>query len=384
MRIAFVRGPNLNAWELQNFALVDEDLVAFGSRAGQFEVAMRGLDVPVRELPSLRDAFSRLPPIVRAAVERFGGPTDYLFGLERAVRGFDIAHVADFINPYTGQAVAARDRGAVKRVVMTAWENIPYREPENALVARRVARVAAGVDHCIAITERAKLHLEVAGVPSERITVQPMGIDLERFTAPDGAGERDEDRPLEILCVSRLVHEKGIEDVVVAVGLLRRQGVRARLRLLGRGPLEARLPELARRMGVAEDVELAGSVSYGEIPAAYRAADVFVLASAPRTTWREQFGFAIVEAMASGLPVIAGDSGSLSEVVADRDSLVVPHEPQALAAHLAALAADPAERRRQGARNRAWAEERYDRRRVAAAVHRVYQQVLDDPPRPRP
>jgi glycosyltransferase involved in cell wall biosynthesis len=132
---------------------------------------------------------------------------------------------------------------------------------------------------------------------------------------------------------------------------------------------------------VADSVDVAGRLAYGDLPDAYRRADAFVLASGARTTWREQFGFAIVEAMASGLPVVAGDSGSLKEVVADRDSLATPHDPPVLAAHLARLAADPAERARQGERNRAWAEQRYDRRKVTSQLADLYERVLAEPPR---
>ena len=376
MRIAFIRGPNLNAWELQNLDGLPHELVAFASRSGKFE--FEGVDVPVERLPCPLDPLAKAPPLVRAGLIHFAGQLDYLVGLERHLRGFDVAHAADLLFPYSLQALKAKEQGAVKRVVLTVWENIAYPVYENALVAKRAQRIAAGVDHCVAISEDAALHLTIAGVPEDRITVLPMGIDLERFSPGDrGDGER----PLEILCVSRLVHEKGVEDVVIAAGLLRERGVRVRVKLVGQGPLEGRLREVARKLGVEEDVELAGTIPYAELPAAYRAADVFVMASGPRTTWREQFGFAIVEAMATGLPVIAGDSGSLPEVVADADSLVVPHDPRRLAERLAALASDPAERRRQGERNRRWAERRYDRHKVCAGLSEVYESVVARPAR---
>ena len=168
---------------------------------------------------------------------------------------------------------------------------------------------------------------------------------------------------------------------MVAAGLLRRRGVDVRVRLVGDGPLRARLPELACRMGVEGAVELVGGVPYGELPGVYRAADVFVLASGPRTTWREQFGFAVVEAMACGLPVIAGHSGSLDEVVGNDESLVVPHEPELLADKLEALAKDPERRARDGARNREWAERRYDRRDVAKKLSALYAAVVERAPR---
>jgi glycosyltransferase involved in cell wall biosynthesis len=256
------------------------------------------------------------------------------------------------------------------------WENIALPVPENPLVARRVARVAARLDHAIAISEAARLHLELAGVPSERIDVLAMGVDVERFT-PSPYGRRP--GPLRVLSVARLVSEKGVEDAVVAMRLLADRGVEAELTLVGGGPLGGRLLRLAGELGVT--LHLRGSVPYEELPALHSESDVFVLDSAPRATWREQFGFAVVEAMASGLPVLAGDSGSLDEVVGDSEQLVRPHDPSVLAAALEALAARPDRRRRQGERNVAWARERYDRRRVGERLRALYERVLAAPSR---
>jgi glycosyltransferase involved in cell wall biosynthesis len=263
--------------------------------------------------------------------------------------------------------------------VATVWENIPLPAPENPVVARRVRTVAAAIDRCIAISDDARLHLELAGVPPDRIDVLPMGIDLQRFSP--GADERAPG-PLRVLSVARLVSEKGVEDLVVALRLLADRGVGAELTLVGTGPLSGRLEALARELGVA--LRILGTVPYDDLPDVHRRHDLLVLASAPRATWREQFGFAVVEAMASGLPVLAGDSGSLDEVVGDPEQLVRPHDPEALAAALAALAADPAARRAQGERNRRWAAERYDRLQVAERLGAIYERALAAPPRDQP
>lgn len=374
MRVAFVRGPNLNPWELQNLNSVGAELTAFASTTGQFAGQDMEIDAPVRRLRCPRDLVARLPGPLEGAVMHFGGSFDYLVGLEDALRGYDVAHVAELINPYSLQAVEARERGNVRKVVATIWENIPFVPAENRKVAARTARVAAEVDHFLAISERSRLHLNVAGVEDERITVQPMGIDLGRFTPR--AEQRDPDAPLEILSVARLVHEKGVEDLVIALSLLRERGIDARLTLVGRGPLEGRLREEAARLRVDDRLTFGGSLPYPELPAMYRRSDVFVLASGPRTTWREQFGFAVVEAMGCGLPVLAGRSGSLPEVVVDEESLISPHDPEELAGRLAALAADPGLRAARGARNRAIAEERYDRVKVGRAIRAVYDRTL--------
>jgi glycosyltransferase involved in cell wall biosynthesis len=376
LRVALVRGPNLNPWELANFEPLD-GVVAFGSRRGSF--AAQRISLPVRRLPSPADAVARLTALGRAAVSRFAGNLDHLVGLEDAVRGFDVVHTAELATGYSAQAIRARERGACRRVVATVWENIPLPAPENPVVARRVHTVAAAIDRCIAISDDARLHLELAGVPSDRIEVLPMGIDLERFSPREG--ERAPG-PLRVLSVARLVSEKGVEDLVVALRLLADRGVDAELTLVGTGPLRGRLEALGRELGVS--VQVLGTVPYEELPAVHRRHDVLVLASAPRATWREQFGFAVVEAMASGLPVLAGDSGSLDEVVGDPAQLVRPHDPEALAAALAALAADPAAQRAQGERNRRWASDRYDRLQVAERLRAIYERTLAAPPRAQP
>ncbi|HEX6390509.1 MAG TPA: glycosyltransferase family 4 protein [Solirubrobacteraceae bacterium] len=378
MRIAVVRGANLNAWELSNFHLPGHEVVAIGSRRGAFDA--HGVPVGQVRLRSPADVVARLPFPLPAVVARFGGEVSWLFGLERALRGFDVAHVAELSSPYSLQALRARDAGAVGCVVATVWENIALAPVANALVARRVAEVAAGVDRFLAVTERAREHLRYAGVEDDRIEVLPMGVDVERF-APVERGASDE---LRVLCVSRLVPEKGVEDLVVALGMLVARGVPASVTFAGEGPARARLEQLAAAGGVSDRVRFAGLVPYEAMPSLHASADVFVLASAPRATWQEQFGFAVVEAMASGLPVLAGDSGSLDEVVGDRAQLVVPHKPDRLADALEALAADPERRRRLGEANRARTVERYDRRRVAVALEAFYERSLSTASRRAP
>jgi glycosyltransferase involved in cell wall biosynthesis len=373
MRIALVRGPNLNPWELSNFELVD-GVTAFGSRSALQPLGPTA--PPVRRLPSPADLLSPLPPLVKGGVARLAGSVDYLVGLERALRGYDIAHVAELFTPYSLQAIRARRAGACKRVVATVWQNIAA--PPTDAGHERSRAVADGLDACVAITDDARLHLELAGVPADRIEVMPMGIDLDRFV-PRTAARRD--GPLRVVSVCRLVAEKGVEDLVVAARLLADRGVAAEITFAGSGPLDGRLRSLASALGVADRVSLAGPLPYDRIPDLLNESDVFVLASAPRTGWREQFGFAIVEAMASGLPVLAGHSGSLDEVVGDPTALFTPHDPVELADRLERLAGDPALREAKGAASRARAEERYDRRIAARRLVDLYERVLSRPAR---
>lgn len=372
MRIAVVRGANLNPWELANYRLEGHEVVAFGARRGAFDE--HGLAMERRRLASPADVVGRLPALAQGAVGRFAGDAGYLVGLERALDGFDIAHTAELASPYSRQALTAREHGRVRRVVATVWENIALPAQPNRVVERRVQTVAHGVDRFLAITDRARDHLRFAGVADERIEVIPMGVDLSRFTPrPPSA---DATAPLRVLTVCRLVPEKGVEDLVVAARLLADRGVDILVTFAGSGPEAGRLAEMARTLGVADRIVFRGGVPYDEIPRLHAEADVFVLASAPRATWQEQFGFAIVEAMASGLPVLAGDSGSLDDVVGDPEQLFTPQYPDRLADALQRLAADPARRAALGAANRASAEERYDRDRVAQRIAAFYEAAL--------
>ena len=371
MRIALIRGSLLRTWELPNYVLDGAEVTAFASRRSAG--ALQAAPIAVRTLPSLGDLRSSLGPRVGGALEVVAGSTEYLPGLERALDGYDVAHALELPNPLTSQAVKAREQGRVKRVIATVMENIPFRPPENRLVAQRVANAAREVDHFQAITERARLYLHTVGVPDERITTLPLGVDMERF-AP-AAGPRA-DGPIRVLTVSRLEPAKGVEDLVIAAGLLAERGVEMELTLMGDGPLKARLEWIAGELGISDRVRLPGGVPWTELHEVYRAHDVFVLASAATRIWREQFGFALIEAMGCGLPVLVGDSGSLMEVAGSEQRLVRPHDPPALADKLEALVTDADLRRREGEASRARALEHYDQRLIRRRMLALYERVL--------
>jgi glycosyltransferase involved in cell wall biosynthesis len=298
-----------------------------------------------------------------------------MWGLEKALRGYDIAHALELTYPFTAQAVRARRAGACRRVVVTVMENIPFKPHPNARVAARAREVAQGVDRFIAITERARWHLRYAGVPDHRIIVLPLGTDTEVFRP----AEERRGGPLRVLSVARLEPAKGVEDVVIAVGMLRERGVDVELSLVGAGPLEDRLREIASQLGIAEHVRVLAA-PWTELPGVYRDHDAFVLASAPTRWWREQFGFAVVEAMASGLPVLAGDSGSLPEVVGDPESLVRPHDPIALADALERLAGDADLRSAKGRQGRERVLAKFDQRTIRELLRETYERVLREAP----
>jgi glycosyltransferase involved in cell wall biosynthesis len=206
------------------------------------------------------------------------------------------------------------------------------------------------------------------GVPRRRMTLIPSGVDSRRFE-PDGLAEPRGERP-RILSVGRLVERKGFEDLIRAMPTV----PGAELVIVG-GAEHAyadRLRDLTVQCGVADRVTLAGAVPAEDMPRWYRSADV--LAATP---WYEPFGLTPLEAMASGVPVVATAVGGLTDTVVDgvTGDLVPAREPRALAVALRRLLADDMRRMSYGAAAVDRARHSYSWRRVATQLAAVYAPV---------
>jgi phosphatidylinositol alpha-1,6-mannosyltransferase len=223
-------------------------------------------------------------------------------------------------------------------------------------------------------------------------TVQiPPGVDTVRF-APVAPIERASTRarlglpasgPL-VLSVSRLVPRKGMDTLIEAAARLERAGRYPQLTvaIAGSGRDRLRLDRLIRRTGAP--VRLMGRVPSPDLPALYACADVFALCCRSRWGGLEQEGFGIVflEAAASGVPAVAGDSGGAAEAVVDGETGIVvadPNDAAAVAAAIDRLLSDPglAGRQGQSARQRAETHFSYDvlAARLGAAIARIGAEV---------
>jgi glycosyltransferase involved in cell wall biosynthesis len=192
-----------------------------------------------------------------------------------------------------------------------------------------------------------------------KTSVVRMAVDAGRFrpTGDDGGLRAGPGEALHVLTVGRLVPEKGAPVLVEAVALARAKGVPVRLSVVGAGPLATQLAAQAESAGVADAVELVGPVGQEDLPDRYRAADVFCLPS-----FAEGLPVVLMEAMASGLPVVTTAIAGIPELVEDhRTGLVVPAGRADLVADaLVELAGDPALRRRLGEAGRAAVLQRHD------------------------
>jgi len=157
-----------------------------------------------------------------------------------------------------------------------------------------------------------------------------------------------------VLFVGRLIEDKGIREVLAILPQLLAR-VRVHLLVVGEGPLDGELRRCAGQAGVEQRVTMAGYLEGDALHAAYQLADVFVLP----TRAAEGFPLAILEAMASGLPVVTTPIRGMADHLRENVNalFVQPRDPGALAAALIRLLSDPQLRARMGQANRATVRE---------------------------
>jgi phosphatidyl-myo-inositol dimannoside synthase len=188
-------------------------------------------------------------------------------------------------------------------------------------------------------------------------------------------------RPV-VVCVSRMVPRKGQDMLIRAWPVVREQAAGDPLLLLvGDGPYRSRLDRLAAAAGVSDSVLFTGPVSWADLPAYYDAGNIFAMPCRTRRAGLDVEGLGIVylEASATGLPVICGDSGGAPDAVIDGETgYVVPgRDARRLADRLIQLLADPAGAAAMGDKGQAW----IDREWTWDLVAQRLQQILAGPGR---
>jgi glycosyltransferase involved in cell wall biosynthesis len=219
----------------------------------------------------------------------------------------------------------------------------PFLKPLLRAVWRNAAVVTA--------TSREHRNLAARTAPGLEIAVVENGVDTRLFTPPDVPRKSE---VLEILCVGRLIERKGQHHLLRALANLNKEAGRAHLTLVGTGDAGPRLRRMAEELGLEDDVTFAGVVPPERMPAVYRSADVFVLPSE-----NEGMSLALLEAMASGLPVIVTDTGGTAELVREgvNGCVVRWGDVDALTRAAAGLMRDLEARGRMGIASRAAAEQ---------------------------
>lgn len=232
------------------------------------------------------------------------------------VLAHDYINVVDPAYGFTHQIL--RGIRPSQKLIVVRWENIYGRYERIWMAARKVHPVLKRADTIICVSQAAVSTLEVPlGFSGKVVQVYP-GIDM-RGVPSNGLGRSIRNRssaggrPV-VLFVGRLQWTKGLQALLVAMQILRqRKQLDADLWVIGGGD-QAPFRALAERLSLKERVSFLGTLSNSEVRAKMMEADVFCFPSLLSPNWMEQYGFAVVEAMAHGLPVVAFDSGSIREV----------------------------------------------------------------------
>nr|WP_167307633.1 MULTISPECIES: glycosyltransferase family 4 protein [Streptomyces] len=264
-------------------------------------------------------------------------------------------------------APALRRAGAERLVATThgheaGWAQLP--------AARQLLRrIGESTDTITYLGEYTRSRIAGALTPeaAARMVQLPPGVDEKTFHPASGGDEVRArlgltERPV-VVCVSRLVPRKGQDTLIRAMPRILAAEPDAVLLIVGGGPYERDLRRLAEETGVAASVHFTGAVPWSELPAHYGAGDVFAMPCRTRRGGLDVEGLGIVylEASATGLPVVAGDSGGAPDAVLDGETgwVVRGEDPNESADRITTLLADPQLRRRMGERGRTWVEEKW-------------------------
>lgn len=281
-----------------------------------------------------------------------------------------------------------RRAGVARAVAQTHGHEVGWAALPGA--RRLLRRIGRGVDVVTYLGEytRTRLASALDGLTVlERLTP---GVDIEQYhPGADGARVRLQwglaDRPV-VVCVSRLVPRKGQDVLIRALPMILRRVPDAALLVVGGGPYRQTLERMSRQAGVADHVIFTGSVASPELPAHYAAGDVYAMPCRTRRRGLDVEGLGIVylEASASGLPVVAGDSGGAPEAVREGETgyVVDGRAVPAVADRVSRLLLDRDLAKRMGAAGRAWIEASWGWQGQADRMAALLSGTPDDRPTP--
>ncbi|MCK5506821.1 MAG: glycosyltransferase family 4 protein [Thermodesulfovibrionia bacterium] len=247
---------------------------------------------------------------------------EYLFRSSRYVRGLVNTRSYNLIHSFFGFPsgyIAYRNKDKVPYIISLRGSDVPGFNKRFSLqylfLTPLFRRIWMNAESLIANSKELKM-LAQETTPDLPIDVIYNGIDMEEFRP---AGHR-KSGPFTILTVSRLIKRKCIDYLIRALPAVINVCPDVKLIIAGEGNVEGELRKLVSELKLESKVSFLGRIDHGELPDLYRKADIFVLPS----LW-EGMSNTLLEAIASGLPVIVTDTGGTEELVKD-NGVVVPKE----------------------------------------------------------
>ncbi|MCU1640220.1 MAG: GDP-mannose-dependent alpha-(1-6)-phosphatidylinositol monomannoside mannosyltransferase [Nocardia sp.] len=280
-----------------------------------------------------------------------------------------------------------RRAGAERIVASTHGHEVGWSMLPGARQALRA--IGENTDVITYVSKYTRRRFSAAFGPRAALEYLPPAVDSEVFK-PDPAARAQlraryglGERPT-ILCLSRLVPRKGQDALIVAMKNIRDRVDGAVLVIAGGGPYEEKLHALAEGLGVSDDVVFTGRVPAAELAAHHTIADVFAMPCRTRGLGLDVEGLGIVflEASATGVPVVAGNSGGAPETVREGETgrVVDGRSTDSIADAIVEILSDPDAAARMGAAGRAWVQQQWRWDRMGARLR----ELLDPPVHSRP
>lgn len=220
---------------------------------------------------------------------------------------FDLIDVSVFpyFSCFTVKAISVFEKVPSVFTWHEVWDDYWYEYLGRAgifglLVEKAVSKLSR---NNIAVSKWTKDRLGGLGVPEERITVISNGIDLKKISGIEPNWGKNpmglECKTYDLIFAGRLIKEKNVDLLIKAVAFLKADFPYLRCCIVGDGPEKLALVELAKKIGVYENIEFAGFQEYGTLIGKIKASKMLVLPSS-----REGFGMVVIEAFACGVPVV--------------------------------------------------------------------------------
>jgi glycosyltransferase involved in cell wall biosynthesis len=299
-------------------------------------------------------------------------------GLEEKLKDVDVVNISSIFYAWSGQeARLAKKLG--KKLVTIVWENIPYHIstfiPPYSLSVKEVVK---STDLFILRSKRAQRFTDSLGIPKSKVKVIYKGIDLSIFHPSTKPRLKLEKKEINICYVGQLVASKGVSDLLSVFIKLSKEFKNVKLTIAGAGPLEKIIKKHSRDYPIS----YCGTVEYKDLPALYRKADIFCMPSRDHKYlglikgYEEMFGYVLVEAQASGLPVVTTFCGAIPEVVGKENPFVDQGDRERLYQALKRLIEDKLLRYKLGRSNRKRAEKLFSLEKQAEKTEEAILSLL--------